>query len=82
MAGNALIVANVEGSLLAYRDRCADCSTGLVGSTLVEGVLCCQGCGRRYYLPRAGRSLDDDGLQLDPIPLLAESGSIRVALST
>jgi nitrite reductase/ring-hydroxylating ferredoxin subunit len=82
VAGNALVVANVDGSLLAYRDRCADCSAPLQGSTLVEGVLCCAGCGRRYYLPRAGRSLDDDGLQLDPIPLLAENGSIRVALAT
>jgi Fe-S cluster biogenesis protein NfuA/nitrite reductase/ring-hydroxylating ferredoxin subunit len=82
VAGNALIVANVDGSLLAYRDRCADCAAPLQGSTLVEGVLCCAGCGRRYYLPRAGRSLDDDGLQLDPIPLLAENGSIRVALAT
>ncbi len=38
------------------------------------------GCGRRYFLPRAGRSLDDDGLQLDPVPLLARDGSVRVAL--
>jgi Fe-S cluster biogenesis protein NfuA/nitrite reductase/ring-hydroxylating ferredoxin subunit len=82
IAGNALLVANVEGSLLAYHDRCADCAAPLTGSTLVEGVLCCDGCGRRYYLPRAGRSLDDDGLQLDPVPLLAEGGAVRVALST
>lgn len=80
VAGKALIVANVDGSLLAYHDRCADCSAPLLGSTLVEGVLCCEDCGRRYYLPRAGRSLDDDGLQLEPVPLLAEGGSIRVAL--
>lgn len=82
VAGNALMVANVEGSLLAYLDRCADCGSGLGGSTLIEGVLCCSDCGRRYYLPRAGRSLDDDGLQLDPVPLLAEGNSIRVAIAT
>jgi len=80
VAGSALIAANVDGSLLAYLDHCADCGSSLAGSTLVEGVLCCSGCGRRYYLPRAGRSLDDDGLQLDPVPLLAQDGSIRVAL--
>ncbi len=28
-----------------------------------------------------GRSLDDDGLQLDPVPLLARDGSVRVALA-
>jgi Fe-S cluster biogenesis protein NfuA/nitrite reductase/ring-hydroxylating ferredoxin subunit len=80
VAGNALLVANVDGSLLAYRDRCADCSEALAGSTLVEGVLCCSSCGRSYYLPRAGRSLDEDRLQLEPIPLLAERGAVRVAL--
>lgn len=82
VAGNALMVANVEGTLLAYLDRCADCGSSLDGSTLIEGVLCCSDCGRRYYLPRAGRSLDNDGLQLDPVPLLAEGGSIRVAIAT
>jgi Fe-S cluster biogenesis protein NfuA/nitrite reductase/ring-hydroxylating ferredoxin subunit len=83
VAGRALLIANVEGSLLAYRDRCADCGAPLAdsGSTLVEGVLCCAGCGRRYYLPRAGRSLDEDNLQLDPIPLISEVGSVRVALA-
>ncbi len=80
VAGRELLVANVEGSLLAYIDRCKDCGDALGGSTLVEGVLCCSGCGRRYYLPRAGRSLDDDSLQLDPVPLLASNGAIRIAL--
>ncbi len=80
VAGHRLLVANVERSLLAFLDRCSDCGGGLGGATLIEGVLCCSDCGRRYYLPRAGRSLDDDGLQLDPVPLLARDGTIKVAL--
>ena len=81
-AGTPLVVANVDGTLLAYRDACADCSTSLSDAALIEGVLACTNCGRRYYLPRAGRSLDDDKLQLEPVPLLREDGAVRVAIAT
>jgi hypothetical protein len=33
-----------------------------------------------FFLPRAGRSMDGDRLQLDPVPLLRDNGSVRVAL--
>ena len=81
-AGTPLVIANVDGTLLAYRDSCADCSAPLGGAALIDGVLACTSCGRRYYLPRAGRSLDDDHFQLDPVPLLRENGAVRVALAT
>ena len=81
-AGMPLVVANVDGTLLAYRDSCADCSSPLGGAALIEGVLACTSCGRRYYLPRAGRSLDDEHLQLEPVPLLRENGAVRVAIAT
>ena len=80
-AGTALVIANVDGTLLAYRDQCADCSASLGDAALIDGVLACTSCGRRYYLPRAGRSLDDDHLQLEPVPLLRENGAVRVALA-
>ena len=32
-----LIVANVAGTLLAYRDRCASCGSSLIGGELVDG---------------------------------------------
>lgn len=81
-AGTALVIANVDGTLLAYRDSCADCAAPLGGAALIDGVLACTSCGRRYYLPRAGRSLDDEHLQLEPVPLLREGGAVRVALAT
>ncbi|MEO7197168.1 MAG: Rieske 2Fe-2S domain-containing protein, partial [Solirubrobacterales bacterium] len=81
-AGTPLVVANVDGTLLAYRDACADCGTSLGKAALIEGVLACTSCGRRYYLPRAGRSLDNDKLQLEPVPLLRENGAVRVAIAT
>jgi Fe-S cluster biogenesis protein NfuA/nitrite reductase/ring-hydroxylating ferredoxin subunit len=81
VGGVPLIVGNVEGTLLAYRNRCASCGGPLHGGELSAGALTCPGCGRSFFLPRAGRSLDDDGLQLDPVPLLRENGSVKVALA-
>ena len=78
---HALVVANVDGTLLAFADRCADCGGPLSTGALVEGALTCAACSRSYFLPRAGRSLDDDGLQLGPVPLLRDNGSVKVALA-
>ncbi len=66
----SLVVGRVEGNLLAFHDRCPSCSAELNGAELVEGTLTCPGCERRYFLPRAGRSLDDERLLLEPVPLL------------
>jgi Fe-S cluster biogenesis protein NfuA/nitrite reductase/ring-hydroxylating ferredoxin subunit len=76
----SVVVANVDGTLLAYRNSCASCGSDLAGAVLDGGALSCPGCGRRYFLPQAGRSMDDDHLQLQPIPLLREAEEIRVAL--
>jgi Fe-S cluster biogenesis protein NfuA/nitrite reductase/ring-hydroxylating ferredoxin subunit len=81
VAGARLVIANVEGTLLAYRSACASCGGALDGGALQEGALTCPGCGRSYFLPRAGRSLDDERLQLDPVPLLLEQGGVKVALA-
>jgi Fe-S cluster biogenesis protein NfuA/nitrite reductase/ring-hydroxylating ferredoxin subunit len=81
LSGQSLVVANIGGTLLAYRDACAACGGPLRDGTLVAGALACPTCARTYFLPRAGRSTDDDALQLQPIPLLRELGSVKVALS-
>jgi Fe-S cluster biogenesis protein NfuA/nitrite reductase/ring-hydroxylating ferredoxin subunit len=80
VAGANLVVANVDGVLLAYRDRCPGCSARLHEGALQDGALACPGCGRSYFLPRAGRSLDDEHLQLQPVPLLRDQGQVKVAL--
>ena len=80
VAGVDLIVARVEGNLLAFRDACAGCGASLAGAALGEGTLTCGECERRFFLPRAGRSLDDERLLLEPVPLLATNGTARVAL--
>ena len=70
----------MEGNLLAFLDSCAGCGAALGEAELSEGVLVCPECARSYFLPRAGRSLDDDRLQLEPVPLLNGTGGARVAL--
>ena len=81
VAGSELFVANVDGTLLAYRDRCASCGAPMHDGSLSAGALACPGCARSFFLPRAGRSLDDDDVQLEPVPLLREEGRVKVALA-
>jgi Fe-S cluster biogenesis protein NfuA/nitrite reductase/ring-hydroxylating ferredoxin subunit len=81
VSGQPLIVGNVDGSLLAYRDACAACGLPLHDGVLSGGALACPGCGRSFFLPRAGRSLDDARVQLEPVPLLREQGRVRIALA-
>ena len=79
--GATVLIANVSGSLLAFQDRCASCDGELAAGELKGGVLACPACERRYYLPRAGRSMDEEQLLLAPVPLLAQDGAIRIAVS-
>jgi Fe-S cluster biogenesis protein NfuA/nitrite reductase/ring-hydroxylating ferredoxin subunit len=81
VAGSDLLVANVEGTLLAYRDTCANCGAALHDGRLSSGALACPRCARSFFLPRAGRSMDDDQIQLEPVPLLREQGQVKVALA-
>lgn len=77
-----LFVANVNGTLLAYRNACASCSSPLGGGVMGGGVLGCPGCAERFDLPRAGRGVDNDELQLHPVPLLREGATeVKVALA-
>jgi len=78
----SLVIGNVDGTLLAYRNTCVSCGGPLDAGVLSAGALTCPGCGRSFFLPRAGRSLDDDGVQLEPVPLLRENGGVRVALAS
>lgn len=81
VAGTDLVIANVEGTLLAFHNRCASCGARLEGGRLSAGALACPSCSRSFFLPRAGRSLDEDGLMLEPVPLLREQGAVKVALA-
>ena len=82
LAGADLLLANVGGVLLAYRNACGWCRARLDDAAMTPGgVLTCRSCERRFELRRAGRSPDDDALQVAPVPLLSDEGRVRVALS-
>jgi Fe-S cluster biogenesis protein NfuA/nitrite reductase/ring-hydroxylating ferredoxin subunit len=77
--GVELLLANVGGSLLAYRNACAACGDPLDEARLEDGILSCPRCAAEFDLPRAGRAVGGEPLQLAPVPLL-ESGGVRVAV--
>ncbi len=79
--GVELVVANVDGSVLAYRDRCAACDASLREAELAGPLLICAGCGCTFDLPRAGRASGGEA-QLDPVPLLRRDEHVfEVALA-
>jgi Fe-S cluster biogenesis protein NfuA/nitrite reductase/ring-hydroxylating ferredoxin subunit len=81
VGGTAIALANVGESLLAFRDRCAACGEPIAAGHLKGGVLDCPACERRFYLPRAGRSMDAEQLLLEPVPLLESGGAVTVAVA-
>jgi Fe-S cluster biogenesis protein NfuA/nitrite reductase/ring-hydroxylating ferredoxin subunit len=79
-AGAAVLVCAVRGTLYAYRDACAVCGSSLADGPLEREQLSCPRCGTRYNVRLAGQGIDDIALHLDPLPLLADSQGVRVAL--
>jgi Fe-S cluster biogenesis protein NfuA/nitrite reductase/ring-hydroxylating ferredoxin subunit len=80
--GAEVLVANVGGTLLAYRNACGWCRMRLDSAAMTPaGLLTCPSCERRFELRRAGRSPDDEALQIAPVPLLRKDGRVRVALA-
>jgi Fe-S cluster biogenesis protein NfuA/nitrite reductase/ring-hydroxylating ferredoxin subunit len=78
--GIAVLVCSVRGTLYAYRDSCAACESSLADGELDREVLSCRGCAARYNVRLAGKHLDDPALHLEPLPLLADSQGVRVAV--
>jgi Fe-S cluster biogenesis protein NfuA/nitrite reductase/ring-hydroxylating ferredoxin subunit len=74
-----VLVCSVRGTLYAYRDQCASCGSSLGEGTLNREVLTCT-CGSGYDVCRAGAGLDGLAAHLDPLPLLADSQGVRVAV--
>jgi Fe-S cluster biogenesis protein NfuA/nitrite reductase/ring-hydroxylating ferredoxin subunit len=75
----AVLVCSVRGTLYAYRDECASCGAAMGEGTLDREALTCP-CGARYDVCRAGAGLDGLAAHLDPLPLLADSQGVRVAV--
>ncbi len=81
LEGVDLVVANVDGTVLAYRDHCAVCAASLREASLAGPSLECAACGCAFDLTRAGRAATGEG-HLDPVPLLRRGGrAYEVALA-
>jgi len=75
----AVLVCAVRGTLYAYRDACASCGSPMGAGRLDREVLTCP-CGASYDVCRAGAGLDGLTAHLHPLPLLADSQGVRVAV--
>ena len=79
VAGGALLVANLDGTLVAYLDRCPVCSGRPSDGDLTGDTATCSGCGSAFDLRLAGRGQGVDA-HLSPVPLLPERGGWKVSL--
>ncbi len=76
----SLLFCLIAGTYYAYRNRCRNCNARLDQGKLEHTTLICFTCNKQYDLCRAGRCLDTPSLFLEPIPLLAKDGQIKVSL--
>jgi Fe-S cluster biogenesis protein NfuA len=78
--GTAVLVCSVRGTLYAYLDACASCGSSMADGKLDREELTCPSCGGRYNVRLAGKGIDNPAAHLDPLPLLADSQGVRVAM--
>jgi Fe-S cluster biogenesis protein NfuA/nitrite reductase/ring-hydroxylating ferredoxin subunit len=78
--GVAVLVCSVRGTLYAYLDSCQKCGGSMAAGQLDREVLTCPGCGEQYNVRLAGKGVADPARHLDPLPLLADSQGVRVAV--
>lgn len=79
LAGSSIVMAQVNAQLYAYGPLCPGCGSALASAAVKEAVLTCRRCSSSFDLTAAGRGVDID-MMLDPIPLLTENGTVRVAV--
>ncbi|HEY2574346.1 MAG TPA: NifU family protein [Verrucomicrobiaceae bacterium] len=77
--GSDVLLCRVNGLRYAYLNHCPACSAALDGGLLEGEILACPR-GHRFNIRRAGASADQSGLHLDPLPLVAADGMIKIAI--
>ncbi|MCW2644474.1 MAG: hypothetical protein JWP07_583 [Pseudonocardiales bacterium] len=90
VAGTPVVACRVGTDLFAFRDQCPECMKGMTGATIArrlggsanDAVLTCPRCHGHYDVRKAGASLDDEKLHLQPLPLLTTGGVVSVAVPT
>ena len=80
VGGADVVVCHTGGNYYAYLNACARCGSAWTASGLDGDLLTCPTCQRTYDVRLAGRSPDDSTLHLNPLPLLADGGAVRIAV--
>jgi Fe-S cluster biogenesis protein NfuA/nitrite reductase/ring-hydroxylating ferredoxin subunit len=80
ISGLALVLCQLGGHLYAYCDRCPACNLPLHLGTLESGAIVC-GTGHRFSIRNAGRPLDSQTAHLEPVPLICQNGTIKIAIA-
>jgi Fe-S cluster biogenesis protein NfuA/nitrite reductase/ring-hydroxylating ferredoxin subunit len=80
VSGLRVIVCKPGDDWYAYRDTCPACGAPLATGSLHDGLLSCAACARRYDVRRAGSAADHQSPPLQPLPLLDERGTLKIAI--
>jgi nitrite reductase/ring-hydroxylating ferredoxin subunit len=77
--GEAVLIARTGDVFYAYVARCPACAGGMEAASLDGAVLVCDECAGRYDIRRAGAGIGSD-FRIEPLPLLEDSGVLRIAV--
>jgi nitrite reductase/ring-hydroxylating ferredoxin subunit len=74
--------------VFCFLDRCGHCEQSLAGAVIERrlgdpvgtGVLRCAQCRAHFDIRRAGAGMDDAEEHLQPLPVLARSGVLSIAV--
>lgn len=80
VGGVSVLLVRTDRERYAYRNRCAACSAALDEASVDGSVLRCPACEARFDLAVAGRPVEGNGDQLEPLPLLADGQGVRIAV--
>ncbi len=80
VGGLDVLVANLAGTLFAYRNNCPVCSSALHHGELDDDRLTCPRCTAAYDVRLAGRALAPEGHRHRGLPLSPEGSGWKVAI--
>jgi Fe-S cluster biogenesis protein NfuA/nitrite reductase/ring-hydroxylating ferredoxin subunit len=81
VAGTPVLIAQAGGHLYAYRNYCPACEAGFESAVLESKILSCR-LGHRFDVQRAGLCPDNQEMHLEPFPLLAANGVVRISVKS
>jgi Fe-S cluster biogenesis protein NfuA/nitrite reductase/ring-hydroxylating ferredoxin subunit len=77
--GDSVLIARTGNVFYAYVASCPACEGAMEHPALDGTVLVCDACGTRYDIRKAGAGVGSD-FRIEPLPLLEESGGLRIAI--